>query len=133
MNSTINVCRKQGYVSNIFGRRIHLRGINDKNFSIRSFQERAAINAPIQGSAADIMRLAMIRVYNALEKNSNFKTKMLLQIHDELVFETPKSELEKIVPIIKKNMSEVSSSEHHQFSIPLTVDISSGNNWGEAH
>ena len=62
MNSTIKSCRKKGYVNNIFGRRIHLRGINDKNFSVRSFQERAAINAPIQGSAADIIRLAMIKI-----------------------------------------------------------------------
>ena len=68
MQSTIKNCRKHGYVSNIFGRRIHLRGINDKNFSIRSFQERAAINAPIQGSAADIIRLAMIKIDNILER-----------------------------------------------------------------
>ena len=72
MNSTIKTCRKQGYVSNIFGRRIHLRGINDKNFSIRSFQERAAINAPIQGSAADIIRLAMIKIDKILEEKENY-------------------------------------------------------------
>ena len=133
MNSTINFCRKSGYVSNIFGRRCFITGINDKNYNVRNFQERAAINAPIQGSAADIMRLAMIKITNEFEKKSNCKTKMLLQIHDELVFETPQDELEKIVPIIKKNMSDASSSEHHQFTIPLTVDISYGNNWGEAH
>jgi len=79
------------------------------------------------------MRLAMIRIQQALDKNSSCKTKMLLQIHDELVFETPKNEIQKITPIIKKIMSDVSSSEHHQFSTPLTVDINSGNNWGEAH
>ena len=107
MNATINFCRKSGYVNNIFGRRCYITGINDKNYNVRNFQERAAINAPIQGSAADIMRLAMIRIKQVFEKNSNFKTKMLLQIHDELVFETPKSEQEKIVPIIKKNMSDV--------------------------
>ena len=133
MNKTINFCRKSGYVNNIFGRRCHITGINDKNYNVRNFQERAAINAPIQGSAADIMRLAMIRIQQALDKNSSCKTKMLLQIHDELVFETPKNEIEKIAPIIKKMMSDVSSSEHHQFSTPLTVDINSGNNWGEAH
>ena len=87
MNSTISVCRKQGYVSNIFDRRIHLRGINDKNFSIRSFQERAAINAPIQGSAADIIRLAMIKINQLIEEDKKLQTKMLLQIHDELIFE----------------------------------------------
>ena len=133
MNSTINFCRKNGYVSNIFGRRCYITGINDKNYNVRNFQERAAINAPIQGSAADIMRLAMIKITSEFEKKSNYKTKMLLQIHDELVFETPQDELEKIVPIIKKNMLDASSSEHHQFTIPLTVDINSGNNWGEAH
>ena len=133
MNSTINFCRKSGYVNNIFGRRCYITGINDKNYNVRNFQERAAINAPIQGSAADIMRLAMIKITSEFEKKSNYKTKMLLQIHDELVFETPQDELEKIVPIIKKNMLDASSSEHHQFTIPLTVDINSGNNWGEAH
>ena len=73
MNSTIKVCRKQGYVTNIFGRRIHLRGINDKNFSVRSFQERAAINAPIQGSAADIIRLAMIKIDQVLKEKQKKK------------------------------------------------------------
>ena len=133
MSTTISFCRKSGYVNNIFGRRCYITGINDKNYNVRNFQERAAINAPIQGSAADIMRLSMIKINNLLDKTSSYKTKMLLQIHDELVFESPKEEVEKIVPIIKKNMSSVSSSEHHQFSIPLTVDINSGNNWGEAH
>ena len=119
MNTTINFCRKSGYVSNIFGRRCYITGINDKNYNVRSFQERAAINAPIQGSAADIMRLAMIKIKQMLENNSSYKSKMLLQIHDELVFETPNNELEKISPIIKKNMSDISSSEHHLFSVPL--------------
>ncbi|MDA9676793.1 DNA polymerase I [bacterium] len=133
MNSTVNICRKQGYVSNIFGRRIHLRGINDKNFSIRSFQERAAINAPIQGSAADIIRLAMIKLDQLIKNDTKFKTKMLLQIHDELIFEC----LEKDEVVIKKNikdiMTSISSSEHHMFSIPLEVNVNSGHNWGEAH
>jgi DNA polymerase-1 len=133
MNTTINFCRKSGYVNNIFGRRCYIAGINDKNYNVRNFQERAAINAPIQGSAADIMRLAMIKIREAFGEKSNYKTRMLLQIHDELVFETHNDEIKKIVPIIKKKMSDISSSEHHQFSTPLTVDINSGNNWGEAH
>jgi len=133
MNTTVNFCRKNGYVNNIFGRKCYIPSINDKNYNVRNFQERAAINAPIQGSAADIMRLAMIKINAVFAKESNYKTKMLLQIHDELVFETPKNEIEKIVPVIKKNMSDVSSSEYHEFSIPLTVDVNSGNNWGEAH
>ena len=133
MNSTIKTCRKQGYVNNIFGRRIHLRGINDKNFSVRSFQERAAINAPIQGSAADIIRLAMIKIDNILEEDKKNKTKMLLQIHDELIFECPKRDENKIKKIIKDAMVSISTSDHHMFSIPLEVSINSGNNWGEAH
>ena len=132
MHSTIKTCRKQGYVTNIFGRRIHLRGINDKNFSVRSFQERAAINAPIQGSAADIIRLAMIKIDKILEDQKN-KAKMLLQIHDELIFECLKKDENEIKRIIKDAMTSISSSEHHMFSIPLEVSINSGNNWGEAH
>ncbi len=132
MDSTIKTCRKQGYVTNIFGRRIHLRGINDKNFSVRSFQERAAINAPIQGSAADIIRLAMIKIDKILEDQKR-KAKMLLQIHDELIFECLKKDENEIKKTIKDAMTSISSSEHHMFSIPLEVSINSGNNWGEAH
>ena len=131
MSTTVNSCRKQGYVTNIFGRRIHLRGINDKNFSVRSFQERAAINAPIQGSAADIIRLAMIKIDKILEDNK--KAKMLLQIHDELIFECQIKDEKLIKKIIKQEMVSVSNSDHHMFSIPLEVSINSGNNWGEAH
>ena len=133
MNTTINFCRKNGYVNNIFGRRCYITGIHDKNYNVRNFQERAAINAPIQGSAADMMRLAMININFGMEENIEHKVKMLLQIHDELVFEVPQDQLQKIVPIIKKNMSDVSKNEYHRFSIPLTVDVNSGNNWGEAH
>ena len=131
MQTTVKICRKQGFVTNIFGRRIHLRGINDKNFSVRSFQERAAINAPIQGSAADIIRLAMIKIDNTLGQNK--MAKMLLQIHDELIFECSRKDENKVKKLIKDAMVSVSSSEHHMFSIPLEVSINSGNNWGEAH
>ncbi len=133
MNSTIKFCRKNGYVNNIFGRRIHLRNINDKNFSVRSFQERAAINAPIQGSAADIIRLAMIELDKMIEKEKKINAKMLLQIHDELVFESSINDQKNNEKLIKKVMTSVSSSEHHMFSIPLEVSVNSGYNWGEAH
>ena len=93
MDQTIKFCRKSGYVNNIFGRRSHFLNINDKNYNVRNFQERAAINAPIQGSAAEIMRLAMIKLEKELNNQKNQKTKMLLQIHDELIFETPKNEV----------------------------------------
>ncbi len=131
MNTTIKTCRKQGFVTNIFGRRIHLRGINDKNFSVRAFQERAAINAPIQGSAADIIRLAMIKIDKVLEEKK--KAKMLLQIHDELIFECLKKDESEVKKIVKESMTSVSSSDHHMFSVPLEVSINTGNNWGEAH
>ncbi|MDP6440813.1 MAG: DNA polymerase I [Pelagibacteraceae bacterium] len=133
MSSTISICRKQGYVSNIFGRRIHLRGINDKNFSIRSFQERAAINAPIQGSAADIVRLAMIKINKLIENDKKLQTKMLLQIHDELIFECLEKDAMYIKKTIKEAMISISNSEYHMFSIPLDVHVNSGYNWGEIH
>ena len=133
MNSTINFCRKSGYVNNIFGRRSHMNGINDKNYNVRNFQERAAINAPIQGSAAEIMRLAMIRLAKKFKDLTNIQSKILLQIHDELIFEVPNTELKKISSIIKEEMTSVVSSDLHSFSIPLTVDINSGDNWGILH
>jgi len=133
MDKTIKFCRKNGYVNNIFGRRIHLRGINDKNFSVRSFQERAAINAPIQSSAADIIRLAMIKINELGKSKKIHDAKMLLQIHDELVFECLKSNQAVVEKVVKKAMESVSSSEYHMFTIPLDVNINSGNNWEEAH
>ena len=133
MDNTIKFCRKSGYVNNIFGRRSHFNSINDKNFNVRNFQERAAINAPIQGSASEIMRLAMIRIDKKLKDEKSIKSKMLLQIHDELIFEVKKSEIKKMMKIIKDEMVSVANSDYHSFSIPLTVDINSGNNWGELH
>ena len=133
MDQTIKFCRKSGYVNNIFGRRSHFLNINDKNYNVRNFQERAAINAPIQGSASEIMRLAMIRLEKELNNEKNKKTKMLLQIHDELIFETHKDEARRISKIISNEMSSVAKSDQHSFSIPLTVDLNIGDNWGELH
>ena len=127
MDSTIKFCRTSGYVNNIFGRRSHFNGINDKNFNVRNFQERSAINAPIQGSASEIMRLAMIRLDKKLK---NTKTKILLQIHDELIFEVPNKEIEDISKIIENEMTSVTKSDLHSFSTPLTVDVNIGDNWG---
>ena len=104
-----------------------------KNYNVRNFQERAAINAPIQGSASEIMRLAMIRLSKRLSDKKFKKTRMLLQIHDELIFETPKQEAKKIEKVIIEEMTSVADSEQHSFSIPLTVDVNIGNNWGELH
>ena len=133
MTSTIKFCRKTGYVNNIFGRRTYLKGINDKNYNIRNFQERAAINAPIQGSASEIMRLAMIRINERLNEEKKENCKMLLQIHDELIFEVLKEDAKKMTNIIKEVMTGVKNSELHSFSTPLLVDINIGDNWGLLH
>ena len=133
MDDTIKFCRKSGYVNNVFGRRSHFNGINDKNFNVRNFQERAAINAPIQGSASEIMRLAMIRIDQKFKEMKNNKSKILLQIHDELIFEVPEKEAKNITKIIKEEMTSVTNSDLHAFSIPLTVDINTGDNWGVLH
>ncbi|MDA9169873.1 DNA polymerase I [Candidatus Pelagibacter ubique] len=133
MDNTIKFCRKSGYVTNIFGRRSHFNGINDKNFNVRNFQERAAINAPIQGSASEIMRLAMIRLNKKFESIKNNKSKILLQIHDELIFEVPVKEVKNITEIIKDEMTSVTESDLHTFSTPLTVDVNTGDNWGILH
>ena len=133
MDDTIKFCRKSGYVHNIFGRRSHFNGINDKNFNVRNFQERAAINAPIQGSASEIMRLAMIRLDKKFKDIKNNKSKILLQIHDELIFEVPEKEVEDITKIIKEEMTSVTESDLHTFSTPLTIDVNTGDNWGILH
>ena len=133
MDNTIKFCRKSGYVNNIFGRRSHFNGINDKNFNVRNFQERAAINAPIQGSASEIMRLAMIRLDEKLKSLKDNKSKILLQIHDELIFEVPTKEVKSMTKLIKDVMSSVTDSDLHSFSIPLTVDVNTGDNWGILH
>ncbi len=133
MDETKKFCRKYGYVKNIFGRRTHFININDKNYNVRNFQERAAINAPIQGSASEIMRLAMIKIYKRLNDNKNSDIKMLLQIHDELIFESSKKDEKRISKIISEDMSSVAKSDLYSFSVPLTVDLNTGENWGELH
>ncbi len=133
MEQTIKSCRKNGYVKNIFGRKTHITGINDKNYNVRNFQERAAINAPIQGSASELMRLAMIRISKKFKELKKENCNILLQIHDELIFESKKDSIEKYIKIIKDEMTSVKDSELHSFSIPLLVDINIGKNWGDLH
>jgi len=133
MSNTIKFCRKSGYVTNIFGRKTHIIGINDKNFNVRNFQERAAINAPIQGSASEIMRLAMIRLNDEINIKKKNNLKMLLQIHDELIFESDIEDINSSIKLIKETMVSVKNSNLHSFSIPLLVDINNGDNWGELH
>ena len=133
MNETIKFCRKSGYVHNIFGRRTHLSGINDKNYNVRNFQERAAINAPIQGSASELMRLAMIRLNKKFLEYGADKVKILLQIHDELIFEIKSSSVQDMLKIIREIMIGVESSDYHKFTVPLLIDLNSGENWGMLH
>jgi len=131
MNSTIEECRREGYVTTIFGRRCHYPNINAKNPAMKSFNERAAINAPIQGSAADIIRRAMVRMPEALT-SAKLDATMLLQVHDELIFEAPKAQVDKTIKIAKQVM-ENATDPALVFSIPLIVDANSGDTWDEAH
>ena len=125
--SQINFAREHGYVETILHRKRYLKDINSRNAIVRGAAERNAVNAPIQGSAADIIKLAMINIYNRFEKE-NLKSKMLLQVHDELVFDVHKNELECIKPLIKEEMENAYCME-----VPLVVDIGEGMNWLEAH
>jgi DNA polymerase-1 len=131
MDRMKKLCRDQGYVTTLFGRKCHYPAIASKNPSERAFVERQAINAPIQGTAADIIRRAMTRMEGAL-KEARLNARMLLQVHDELVFEVPESEVEATLPVIRKVM-EHSSLPALQLSVPLAVDAKAADNWDEAH
>jgi DNA polymerase-1 len=131
MDRTKERARAQGYVTTIFGRRCHMPGINDKNPARRSFMERAAINAPIQGSAADIIKRAMIRIDPALAE-AKLAARMLLQVHDELLFEVPLDEVAATAAVVKKVM-EGAAGPALELSVPLVADVGVGDNWAEAH
>ena len=127
METTKEFARENGFVSTIFGRRVHMPGINDKNPARRNFHERAAINAPLQGAAADIIKKAMIRMPGALSA-AKLSAKMLLQVHDELIFEVPEKELEDTAACVRDAMDSAVT-----LSIPLVCDTGSGKSWAEAH
>jgi len=127
MSKQVDFARENEYVQTVLGRRRYLKNINAQNAIVRGAAERNAINAPIQGSAADIIKIAMINIYNLLEEG-NYKSKMLLQVHDELVFDIYKPELETLQPLIKKEMENAFT-----LAVPLDVEIGLGNNWLEAH
>jgi len=114
-------------VQTVLGRRRYLKDINSRNAVVRAASERNAVNAPIQGSAADIIKVAMINIYNKLE-NSDYKTKMLLQVHDELVFDVPNSEVDVMKTLIKTEMENA-----FKMAVPLDVEVGLGQNWLEAH
>ena len=127
ISSQINFARENGYVETILGRKRYLRDINSRNAIVRGAAERNAVNAPVQGSAADIIKIAMIKIHEKFQK-SNFKSKMLVQVHDELVFEVHKKELEQVKKLIKIEMEQA-----YSFCVPLKVDMDQGLNWFEAH
>ena len=127
MNYQINFARENGYVETILGRKRFLKDINSRNGMIRSSAERNAINTPVQGSAADIIKLSMIKINDVFKKNS-LKSKLILQVHDELIFDTPINELEIAKKLIKKNMENA-----YELKVPLTIDLGVGENWLEAH
>ncbi|MGZ9033461.1 MAG: DNA polymerase, partial [Rhodospirillales bacterium] len=127
MAATKKLARERGYVTTLFRRRCHVRGITDRNPSVRSFAERAAINAPIQGGAADIIKRAMIRIPAALAR-AGLKAQMLLQVHDELVFEVPEAEVEATRALVMEEMTSVA-----RLTVPLVVDTGTGSTWDAAH
>ena len=127
MASTMDFARENGYVETLKGRRRYLRDINSANQTVRGFAERNAINAPIQGSAADMIKIAMINIYREMNEQK-LEAKMTMQVHDELVFDVPINEVEKIKPIIENGMRNAIKLE-----VPIVVEIGTGKNWLEAH
>jgi DNA polymerase-1 len=127
ISKQIDFAREKGYVETILGRRRYLKNINSRNAIVRAADERNAVNAPIQGSAADIIKIAMIRIHDKL-KSGHYKSKMLLQVHDELVFDLHIDEEKTLKPLIRSEMEQA-----YKMSIPLTVDMGEGHNWLEAH
>ena len=131
MDEMKSYCRKHGEVRTLYGRRIHIPTIADKNPARRNFAERQAINAPIQGTAADVIKRAMIRVPNALQ-DAKLKAKMLLQVHDELLFEAPEGETGKLVETVRHVM-EAAAGPALELAVPLVVDAGIADNWAQAH
>lgn len=127
MNDNVDLARENGYVKTITGRRRYLKDINSANFTVRGFAERNAINAPIQGSAADIIKMAMIAIFDEMNRR-NMKSKMILQVHDELVFDCHLSEVDELKALVREKMENAV-----QLDVPLEVEMSTGKNWLEAH
>ena len=127
MSELVDFARDNGYVQTVLGRRRYLKDINTANAIVRGAAERNAVNAPIQGSAADIIKIAMINIHEKLEKGG-YKTKMLLQVHDELVFDVYKPELSVMESLIKTEMENA-----YILSVPLDVELGIGENWLQAH
>jgi DNA polymerase I-like protein with 3'-5' exonuclease and polymerase domains len=125
---SINFAKEHGYVETLLGRRRYLRDINSGNFTVRGFAERNAINAPIQGSAADMIKLAMINIHKRMQKEGNLKSKMILQVHDELLFDVYKPEVEYMKQLVKEEMEKAMTLQ-----VPVIAEAGVGDNWLEAH
>ena len=127
MNDTLEFARAHGYVKTMMGRRRYLKDINSRNFTIRGFAEREAINSPVQGSAADLIKIAMINIHAEM-KRLKMKSKMTLQVHDELIFDTHKDELEQLKALVMDKMKNAIET-----TVPIEVEVGIGENWLEAH
>jgi DNA polymerase-1 len=127
MNDTLEFARENGYVKTIMGRRRYLKDINSRNFTVRGFAEREAINSPVQGSAADMIKMAMIRIHEHM-KSKNMKSKMTLQVHDELVFDAHISEVDELQELVIHHMKNAIP-----LNVPIEVEVGRGANWLEAH
>ena len=126
MDSVVEQAKHDGYVTTLFGRRRYIPELKSSNYNLRSFGERAAMNTPIQGTAADIIKLAMVRVADRL-KRENMRSRLILQVHDELILESPEDECEKAKALLKEEMESVV-----QLSVPLRADAKSGRSWFDA-
>jgi DNA polymerase-1 len=127
MDDSVEKAKEKGYAETLLGRRRFLRNINSNNRVVRQFEERVAINMPIQGSAADMIKIAMINIHNELKK-SKLKSKMVLQVHDELLFDANKNEVDEIKKIVRERMEK-----SLPLKVPVVVDIGTGDNWLDAH
>ena len=127
MKSIVEKAKRDGYVSTVYNRRRALPELSSSNFNMRSFGERVALNMPIQGTAADIIKLAMVNVYRRL-KSEGLKSKLILQVHDELICECPENEAERVKLILSEELENVA-----KLSVPLIVEAKSGHSWAEAH
>ena len=126
MEGNVAFAKANGYVSTLTGRKRYIREINSSNYNLRQFGERAAMNMPLQGSSADIIKIAMVNLNNAL-KREGMKTKLILQVHDELILDAPQSEKEKAAEILRQEMENAV-----QLKVPLKVEVAIGQNWYEA-
>ena len=126
LNTQVELARTQGYVETIFKRRRYIPEIKDRNFNMRSFGERLAQNSPLQGSAADLIKLAMIRIHRSI-RDGALQSRMLLQVHDELIFEAPEAEIETMRRLVRTHMEQAAD-----LRVPLVVDIGVGPNWLDA-